>query len=471
MNASASTVRNLASAGIPAARIRPLNARAPSTRGKYVLYWMQQAQRAEFNHALEYAIEQANHRHLPVVVGFALTSFPEANRRHYQLMLEGLRETQDRLAARGIGFCLRLGPPEEAISELAKTAALLVGDVGYLNVQRQWREAVAKRVACPFVLVESDVIVPLAEVSDHAEFAARTIRPKIHKKLTEFLRPLPPLAVAMPSVDLVKRSLSLDDPAALCRQLDVDESVPPSDRFCGGFSAAHRHLSRFIGHRLQDYAEENSDPVLDACSGMSPYLHFGQISPLDIALRVQESEAPRAARDAFLEQLIVRRELSMNACGFNSAYDRYDSLPAWALATLDKHRSDPRDFIYAPAQWESGATHDPCWNAAQAEMVRTGRMHNYMRMYWGKKLLEWSRTPEEAFATALQLNNKYELDGRDPNGFVGVAWCFGRHDRPWTERPVFGTIRYMNANGLRRKFDIQAYVERWLGPANALPGI
>ena len=468
MNASASPDRSLASARIHAARIRQLHARTPTVRGKYVLYWMQQAQRAEFNHALEYAIEQANGRLLPVVVGFALAAFPEANRRHYQFMLEGLRETQRRLAARGIGFCLRLGPPEEAIPTLAKSAALLVGDVGYLNVQRHWREAVARRVACPFVLVESDVVVPVAEVSDHAEFAARTIRPKIHRNLDEFLTPLKPLAVAVSSVDLVKRSLPLEDPAALCRQLGVDESVPASDRISGGLAAANRLLSRFIGHRLQDYAEANSDPVLDACSGMSPYLHFGQISPLDIALRVQASDAPRAASDAYLEQLVVRRELSMNACGFNPAYDRYDSLPAWALATLDKHRADRREFVYAPAQWEAGATHDPCWNAAQAEMVRSGRMHNYMRMYWGKKLLEWSRTPEEAFDTALHLNNKYELDGRDPNGFVGVAWCFGRHDRPWTERPVFGTVRYMNANGLRRKFDIQAYVDRWLGPANAL---
>jgi deoxyribodipyrimidine photo-lyase len=322
---------------------------------------------------------------------------------------------------------------------------------------------VAKRVACPFVLVETDVIVPVAAVSDHAEFAARTLRPKIHRLLVDFLKPLKPLAVAIPSLDLVPRSLALDDPAAIGRHLGVDESVPPSDRLAGGYAAASKLLDRFIGHRLADYAGENSDPVVDGCSHMSAYLHFGQISPLEIALRVRKSEAPRAAIDAYLEQLVVRRELSLNACWFNPGYDRYGSLPAWALQTLDKHRQDQREYIYDRAQWEAGATHDPCWNAAQAEMVRTGEMHNYMRMYWGKKLIEWSRTPEEAFETALFLNNKYELDGRDPNGFVGVAWCFGRHDRPWAERPVFGTVRYMNANGLRRKFDIQAYVERWLG--------
>ncbi len=444
-------------------RIHRNDARRP-IRGKYVLYWMQQAQRAEFNHALEFAIEQANALRLPMVAGFALSSFPEANRRHYQFMLEGLRETQKRLAARGIGFCLRRGPPEETIPELAKNAAFLVGDVGYLRLQRQWREAVAKRAACPVAWVETDAIVPVAEISDHAEFAARTIRPKIHAKLAEFLQPLKPRTVAVPSIDLVKRSLPLADSAALCGSLGAADGVPPASGLVGGWTAATRRLDRFIVHRLADYATEASDPTADGCSHMSSYLHFGQISPLDIALRASASDAPRAAIDAFGEQLIVRRELSLNAIWFNPVYDRYETLPAWAKKTLDLHRKDKREHIYTRAQWEAGATHDPCWNAAQMEMVRSGQMHNYMRMYWGKKILEWSRTPEEAFETALYLNNKYEMDGRDPNGFVGVAWCFGLHDRPWTERPVFGTIRYMNANGLRRKFDIESYRERWLGP-------
>ena len=448
---------------IPAARLHRLDDRPPA-RGKFVLYWMQQSQRAEFNPALEYAVEQANALRLPTLVGFALTSFPGANGRHYRFMLEGLRETAKRLAARGLGFCLRIGPPEEVVPELARNAALLVGDVGYLRVQLAWRTAVAKRVACPVVLVEGDAVVPVETVSDHAEFAARTIRPKIHRLLAEYLKPLKPVKVAVPFAGPAQDSLDLADPDALVRRLGVDDSVPAAAAV-GGAAAARRLLDRFVAHRLAEYAEAASDPVADGCSGLSPYLHFGQISPLEIALRVAESDAPRVATDAFLEQLIVRRELSLNACWFNPGYDRYDTLPAWALKTLDQHRKDKREFVYSRAQWEAGATHDPCWNAAQAEMVRSGRMHNYMRMYWGKKILEWSRTPEEAFETALFLNDKYELDGRDPNGCVGVAWCFGRHDRPWTKRPVFGTIRYMNANGLRRKFDVQAYVERWLGPA------
>ena len=440
-------------------RIQRLDARLPG-RGKLVLYWMQQAQRAEFNHALEYAIDQANALRLPVLVAFALTSFPEANRRHYQFMLEGLRETEKRLAARGIGFCLRAGAPEEIVPALAREAALLIGDLGYLRVQRHWRTEIARRSPCPVIWVETDAVVPVTAASDHAEFAARTLRPKIHRKLDDFLAPLRSRPVAVPAPERAKRSLSLADPVALCRQLGLGSDVPPAP-CSGGRGAAEKLLDRFLRHRLADYHEESGDPVLDGGSHLSAYLHFGQISPLEIALRAGQADVSRAARDAFLEQLIVRRELSLNACWFNQGYDRYETLPAWARATLDRHRRDRRDFIYTRTQWEAGATHDPCWNAAQAEMVRSGRMHNYMRMYWGKKILEWSRTPEEAFETALFLNNKYELDGRDPNGFAGVGWCFGLHDRPWTERPVYGTVRYMNANGLRRKFDIQAYLDRW----------
>ena len=442
------------------ARIQPQNATPPQS-GRYVLYWMQQAQRAEFNDALEYAIDQANTLALPVLAAFALAPYPDANCRHYRFMLEGLRETRNRLAARGIGFCIRSGAPEMVIPALARQAALLVGDVGYLPVQRAWRTAVAQQVACPFVLVETDAIVPLAVVSDHAEYAARTLRPKMHKQLPLFLKRPRTRKVAIPSLQLAKDSLSLDNPDALCRALGADDSLTPIEHPPGGVIAANRLLQHFLAHRLADYATEASDPVLDATSRISPYLHFGQISALDIALRVGKTDAPRAATDAFLEQLIVRRELALNACWFTPDRDRYEALPDWARATLAHHSSDLRDFLYTRDQWEAAATHDPCWNAAQTELIRSGRMHNYMRMYWGKKIIEWSATPSEAFATALYLNNKYELDGRDPNGIVGVAWCFGLHDRPWTERPVFGTIRYMNANGLRRKFDIQAYIDRW----------
>jgi deoxyribodipyrimidine photo-lyase len=229
--------------------------------------------------------------------------------------------------------------------------------------------------------------------------------------------------------------------------------------FTGGHTAARRLLDDFVTQLLPGYAVRRNEPALNAVSRMSPYLHFGNISPLEIALAVQEA-GPTPDTEAYLEELIVRRELSMNFVAHNDAYDRFEGLPAWAIKTLREHAADPRPHLYSPHDLREAATSDPCWNAAQLEMVHAGKMHNYMRMYWGKKILEWTARPEDAFAIALELNNTYELDGRDANSFAGVAWCFGKHDRPWTRRPVFGTVRYMNDAGLRRKFDMNAYIRR-----------
>jgi deoxyribodipyrimidine photo-lyase len=226
----------------------------------------------------------------------------------------------------------------------------------------------------------------------------------------------------------------------------------------GGTTEAKKRLRDFIKNKLDEYADLRNDPCLDATSNMSPYLHFGQISPLYIALKVMESEA--RGKESYLEELIVRRELSYNFVYYNNNYDKFSSLPPWAKNSLNCHARDKREYIYSLEEFEQAKTHDPYWNAAQKEMVLTGKMHGYMRMYWGKKILEWTRNPRQGFKMALYLNNKYELDGRDPNGFAGVAWCFGKHDRAWSERKVFGKIRYMNAAGLKRKFDADKYVER-----------
>jgi len=227
----------------------------------------------------------------------------------------------------------------------------------------------------------------------------------------------------------------------------------------GGSEEAEKHLEVFLRERLDDYASRRNDPTQDGTSNLSAYLHFGQISPVAVAVRVKRSDAK--GRDAFLEELIVRRELSINYVHYNDLYDEFEGLPNWVKATLGEHGNDRRDYVYSPEDLEQSRTHDSYWNAAQAEMRSSGKMHGYMRMYWGKKILEWSRTPQEAFKVALYLNNKYELDGRDPNGFAGVAWCWGKHDRPWRERPIFGKVRYMSADGLRRKFDAERYVARW----------
>ena len=241
-------------------------------------------------------------------------------------------------------------------------------------------------------------------------------------------------------------------------RLNVDSSVTPAPDYTGGTEQAKRRLEEFISRKLDGYDTRRNDPNLDGTSNLSPYLHFGQISPLYIALQVGETSS--SGKDAFLEELIVRRELSFNFVYYNHQYDSYECLPPWTRRTLEFHLRDRREYVHSLEEFETAKTHDPYWNAAQREMMLTGKMHGYMRMYWGKKILEWSKSPEEGFRIALHLNNKYELDGRDPNGFAGVAWCFGKHDRAWAERPVFGKVRYMNAAGLKRKFDADAYVQR-----------
>ena len=440
-------------------RIQELND-APERKGRFVLYWMQQAQRATWNHALEYAIRTANDRSLPIVVGFGLTeAYPEANERHYAFMLEGLREVDAALKARGIRLLGRRGSPDTVALELGKDAALVVTDRGYLRIQKAWRESVAERARCRVVQVETDVVVPVESVSQKEEYAARTIRPKITGLLDDYLVPLDETPVVKRSVRMRLEGLDLRDPEGLLRLLEVDRSVPRVGTFRGGTTEAEGLLKAFVETKLPDYATQRNDPSLGVVSHMSPYLHFGQISPLQVAMRIRDADDGDSAA-AYLEELIVRRELSMNFVHHQSAYDTYETVPEWARKTLMKHEDDPRDYLYDLEELESAETHDPYWNAAQREMMSTGKMHNYMRMYWGKKILEWSETPKAGFETALYLNNRYELDGRDPNSYAGVAWCFGKHDRPWQERPIFGTVRYMNSTGLKRKFDIEGYVKQ-----------
>jgi deoxyribodipyrimidine photo-lyase len=240
--------------------------------------------------------------------------------------------------------------------------------------------------------------------------------------------------------------------------MDIDKSVKPVDRFTGGSNQAKRFLKDFLENKIQNYTSQRNNPNMDSTSNLSPYLHFGQISSVYIAL---ETMKIKNGSEEFLEELIVRRELSRNFVFYNEEYDSIKGVHNWARESLEKHKSDMRKYIYSKEEFEKAETHDEYWNAAQRQMVKTGKMHGYMRMYWGKKIIEWTKTPQEAFNIALFLNNKYELDGRDPNGFTGVAWCFGKHDRPWVERPIFGKIRYMNANGLKRKFNADAYAERY----------
>jgi deoxyribodipyrimidine photo-lyase len=440
---------------IQQSRIKALNVRDVK-KGDFVLYWMQASQRVECNHALEYAVRRADELRLPVVVFFGLTDdFPEANERHYAFMLEGLSDLGLKLEKKGIRFVVRKISPERGVVELSKRASLVVTDRGYLRIQKEWRDKAAAALTCPFVQVESDAVVPIEEASPKEEYAAATLRPKIRKKLPDYLIELKERRPAKDSLGLDLESLDLSNISRVLGRLRLDTSVRKTDFYTGGIDQAKKHLRIFLKDKLDHFRDLRNNPTLDYLSHLSPYLHFGQISPLFIALKVMESESP--GKEDFLEELVVRRELSLNYVHYNALYDAFEGIPAWARKTLAAHQSDPRPFLYSFAELESAETHDPYWNAAQIEMIATGKMHGYMRMYWGKKIIEWSRTPDEAFRGALALNNKYELDGRDPNGFTGVAWCFGKHDRPWRERAIFGSIRYMNDRGLLRKFDAGQY--------------
>lgn len=450
-------------------RIQPLNDKEPDDRGSYVLYWMQQSQRAVFNHALEYAARIANDRGQGLVVGFGLMAdYPEANARHFAFMLDGLADVGEALRERGIKFVMRKGSPDEVALDLARQASVIVCDRGYLRHQRAWRKRLAEACRKRLVQVESDVVVPVNSVSDKAEYAARTIRPKIMDRIERFSGSLPKTKLETSSVGAeIASDLPFDQPETVLADLDVDRSVGPVDFSRGGTAEAQHRLTRFIRSSLKGYEENRSDPSKQQSSGLSPYLHFGQISPVEIVRKVRAAKSvSQADKDAFIEELVVRRELAANFVQFTPDYDKFDCLPDWAKDTLDEHKSDERPARYTRSQLEAGKTGDRFWNAAMAEMRETGSMHNYMRMYWGKKILEWCNTPKYAFETALYLNNKYFLDGRDCNSFANVAWIFGLHDRPWQEREVFGKVRYMNAKGLTRKFDMDAYVERIQGLAD-----
>ena len=448
---------------IQSGRLRALNDLSPREGGAYVLYLLQQSQRADFNPALEFAIEEANRLSLPVVACFGLldgsSGFPEANARHYAFMLQGLRDCRERLIERGIGFVMRKGSPAEVAIDLAKEAALLVLDRGYLAIQKAWYGQIAREVETRAVQVEGDVVVPVETASKKHEYAARTLRPKLHKVWDEYLEPLKARTVEH-RADRLKSEIDASDPDKLLATLSLDTAVGPVKRFKGGRNEALRRLKSYLAGPFEGYGAGRNKPEANAASHMSPYLHFGQISPVEIALAVRAArKGGKEDRQSYLEELIVRRELAMNHVLYTDGYDDYEkALPDWARKTLAEHAKDARPHRYSEAQLAEGRTHDAVWNAAMHEMRETGYMHNQLRMYWGKKILEWSPSPEAAFARTLRLNNRYFLDGRDPNSFANVAWIFGLHDRPWQRRKVFGTVRYQSENSLR-KFDAKAYVK------------
>ena len=456
----------------PSERLQVLRDTAGPAAGP-VVYWLQQAQRATDNAALEHALALAARWDRPACVVFGLDpGYPGATERSIVFMLEGLREVRDALRERGVGFACRLGAPDEVALGAAAGAAALVCDRGYLRHQRLWRQRVAREASVGVVEVEGEAIVPVALASDKAEYAARTLRPKLWRNV-ERCSALPPRVMVRRRWDPASAppgtgedtSARLDEPLALARRLELDRRAGSVGTwFQGGERAAAAALTRFVDQRLEHYQRDRNQPQRDAVSYLGMHLHFGQVSPLRVLREVRRGAegagAPPEAVESFLEELVVRRELALNHAWFVPAYDRYEALPNWARSTLAKHAGDRREHVYDAAALEDGATHDPYWNAAMREMRETGYMHNYMRMYWGKRILAWGADPEAAFDLTRALNDRYFVDGRDPNSYAGIAWVYGRHDRPWPERPVFGTVRSMVAAGLKRKADPDAYVAK-----------
>jgi deoxyribodipyrimidine photo-lyase len=444
-------------------RLKRLSTAPVDPQGQFVLYWMQQSQRTVLNHALQYAIQRGNELGKPVVVCFGLMdNYPEATERHYAFMLEGLADVARALRELKILFVFRHGHPRDVAIDLSRQACLVVTDRGYLRHLIHWRTALAAQSHCSVVQVETDVVVPVETASNKSEVGARTLRPRIHRLWDDYLVDSPEIKPAHSSLTLKLRS-DLDplDVEANLAAITCDRAVKRSSFFKGGQVEARRRLDRFVTEKLSNYAEGRNEPADAHTSGISPYLQFGQVSPIQLALAAKNARQGQAVdRDSFIEELIVRRELAHNFVTFNPRYDQFEMLPNWAQASLERHSTDPRPNAYTREQMERAQTHDPYWNAAQDEMLLTGYMHNYMRMYWGKKILEWSPSPREAFHTTLYFNNRYFLDGLNANSYGNVGWIFGLHDRPWTERPIFGVIRYMNAAGLERKFYIDRYVEK-----------
>ena len=425
---------------------------------------MQRAQRALDNPALNVAVEAANALAQPVVIFFApMPFYPHANLRHYAFLAQGISDTATRARKRGIGYVLRRYPEHSLVKFCEEVkASLVIGDENPMREPNHWRELAAKKLTVPLWTVDADVIVP-SKLLEKEQYAARIIRPRLKARFEQFLEP-PHNPKAKVEWEKPRGLKGLPDDGSFDLTEDwrgLDCSVQPVDSFRGGTAEALKLLREFVTHKLAHYPERHSKPELDGTSRLSPYLHFGHIGPHTVAMAVEKSDAPRAAKDDFLDQLITWRELSISFVHFNPLYDSIESAPDWAHRTLAKHAHDQRPVVYSREQLENAATHDDLWNAAQRQMLHAGWMHNYMRMYWAKKILEWSPSPAVAYQTAVYLNDKYFLDGRDPDGYAGIAWAIaGKFDRPWFERPIFGTIRYMSGNAARKKFDTNQYIEQ-----------
>jgi deoxyribodipyrimidine photo-lyase len=448
------------------ARVTVRRGGTPDRDGKCVVYWMQRAQRGRDNHAVDLAVSVANALELPLLVYFAgIANFPNANLRHYAFLNRGLVDVEADLAARNISFVLRNAPHESHQRLLQDVrAAFLVGDENPLREPERWRRELAARIHIPFWTVDADVVVP-SKLIEKAQYGAYTIRPRLYRMLPDYLvafeNPKAEKAWQRPKgfrADSVHEDMTRG-------WKELDRSVGPVEAWTGGRAAAMKRLRHFVTNTLKGYERDRNRPEVDGTSALSPYLHFGHIGPVTIALAVdaavKKDASLQAARDGYFNQVIAWRELAVNFVKYTPNYDTADCAEDWAKKTIAEHAKDERERLYSLKQLEAGETSDELWNAAQTQMAECGWMHNYLRMYWAKKILEWTPNVATAVRFAVYLNDKYELDGRDPNGYAGIAWSMcGKFDRAWGERAVFGKIRYMSAASTGKKFDSKLYIEQ-----------
>ena len=441
---------------------------APDPDGKCVVYWMQRAQRGVDNHAANLAVHVANELKLPLLVYFAgISNFPHANLRHYVFLQQGLKDVESDLAKRNIGFVMRRAPHEshEKLLEDAG-AAICIGDENPMRAPESWRKSLAEKIRIPFWTVDTDVVVP-SKLIEKAQYGAYTIRPRLYRALPEYL-----VAYENPHANhrwtrpkgFHADSLTEDMTAGW---KDLDRSVGGVDAWQGGTQAGLKRLKLFTEKILPGYDKTRNHPEMDGTSGMSPYLHYGHVGPQTIALAVaeaaKENKTLNAAKESYFNELIAWRELAVNFVIHTTKYDTAEVAEEWAKKTIAEHAKDEREHLYSLKQLEDAETYDELWNAAQIQMVEHGWMHNYLRMYWAKKILEWTPDVATAVKVAVHLNDKYFLDGRDPGGYAGIAWSMvGKFDRPWFDRPVFGKIRYMSGASTGKKFDSKRYVRQMM---------
>jgi deoxyribodipyrimidine photo-lyase len=445
-------------------RTRPLSKNFEH-RGECVLYIMSRDRRTEFNYALAAAQRQAIALNLPLAVVYCMYRIDGRAREHARFIIDGLKEVESDLAELNIPLMMLIGKPEDVLPGVinhTKPSVVYV-DFNPLNHAKEWQAELAKLT--PVVQVDSHNAVPVWLASSKQEIGARTLRPKIHRLLKDYS--VKPPALTKHPYKWPGKVLSLNELNSMINK--VINSYKPNNtviNYKSGPRAAREHLRGFIYSKLVNYSTNRNNPALDGLSGLSPYLHYGHISSLEVLLKAQSAvlgdSSLQTGYDALLEEMIIRKELSDNYCFYNSNYKSLDGAPNWAIKTLKKHSSDPREHLYTNQDFLQAKTHDLAWNAAQTQLLKTGKIHGYMRMYWAKKVLEWSNSPEEAIDTLINLNDFYSIDGGDPNGYVGILWSVaGLHDRPWGERPVYGTVRSMVYSGLKRKFPVEEYIKSY----------